>query len=202
MPKVSTFYLHARRQQILDAAVACFARRGFHESTMLDICREAELSPGAIYRYFVSKDAIIEASCSDAQETISSLFDSVDPTGIAINNIGKLIDRFFGALTEPTALINTRFAIQLWAEALRSPRIATIILPVINSFRSGIESIIAEGKQQGSINADADATGFARLLQAAYEGIRLQGAIDPDVNLRNYVSTLKHVCQRYLLISQ
>ena len=202
MPKVTTFYLHARRQQILDAAVACFARRGFHESTMLDICKEAELSPGAIYRYFASKDAIIEASCSDAQKTISGLFESIDPGGTALNNIEKLIDRFFGALTEPTALTNTRFAIQLWAEALRSPRIATIILPVISSFRSGIESIVNQGKQQGSINPNSDATGFARLLQAAYEGIRLQGAIDPVVNLRAYVSTLKHVCRRYLLTAQ
>ena len=199
MPKVTTLYLHARRQQILDAAVACFARRGFHESTMLDICKEAELSPGAIYRYFASKDAIIEVSCSDAQKTISSLFDNTDPDSTAINNIEILIDRFFGALTESNALTNTRFAIQLWAEALRSPRIATIMLPVISSFRSGIESIIEQGKRQGSINPQADATGFARLLQAAYEGIRLQGAVDPDVNLRTYVSTLKQVCRRYLL---
>ena len=166
---------------------------------MLDICKEAELSPGAIYRYFASKDAIIEVSCSDAQKTISSLFDSINPDSTAINNIERLIDRFFGALTESIALINTRFAIQLWAEALRSPRIATIMLPVISSFRSGIESIVEQGKQHGSINPEADATGFARLLQAAYEGIRLQGAVDPDVNLRTYVSTLKQVCRRYLL---
>ena len=199
MPKVTTSYLYARRQQILDAAVACFARRGFHESTMLDICKEAELSPGAIYRYFASKDAIIEVSCSDAQKTISSLFDNTNPDSTAINNIEILIDRFFGALTESNALTNTRFAIQLWAEALRSPRIATIMLPVISSFRSGIESIVEQGMEQGSIIGEADATGFARLLQAAHEGIRLQGAIDPDVNLRTYVSTLQQVCRRYLL---
>src|SRR2546421_9201477 len=61
MPKVSEEHLEARRQQIVDAALACFARDGFHRATMQDICREAELSPGAIYRYFDGKDAIIEA---------------------------------------------------------------------------------------------------------------------------------------------
>ena len=198
MPKVSTLYLRTRRQQILDAAVACFARRGFHESTMLDICREAELSPGAIYRYFQSKDAIIEVSCSDAQESIVRLFDSTDSETETANNIEKLIDRFFSTLTESNALTTTRFAIQLWAEALRSPRISKIVLPVVNSFRLGIEQIITQGKQRGSISQEVDAIGFARLLQAAYQGIRLQGSIDPDVNLKNYVTTLKNVCRIYL----
>jgi AcrR family transcriptional regulator len=55
MPKVTEAHLEARRQQILDAALACFSRRGFHQSTMQDICQEAELSPGAVYRYFRSK---------------------------------------------------------------------------------------------------------------------------------------------------
>src|SRR2546422_9313531 len=61
MPKVSEAHLDARRKQIVDAAVACFARNGFHRATMQDICREAELSPGAVYRYFSSKDELVEA---------------------------------------------------------------------------------------------------------------------------------------------
>ena len=47
MPKVLPEYLELRRQQILDAAAACFSRRGFHQTTMQDICTEAGLSPGA-----------------------------------------------------------------------------------------------------------------------------------------------------------
>src|SRR3989304_4862304 len=61
MPKVLPEYLELRRQQILDAAAACFVRRGFPRTTMQDICDEAGLSPGAVYRYFPSKEEIIEA---------------------------------------------------------------------------------------------------------------------------------------------
>ena len=39
MPKVTEAHLEARREQILDAAAECFARKGFHRSTMHDICR-------------------------------------------------------------------------------------------------------------------------------------------------------------------
>lgn len=56
MPKVSDAHLEARREQILDAAEACFSREGFHQTSMQDICREAELSPGAVYRHFSSKE--------------------------------------------------------------------------------------------------------------------------------------------------
>jgi AcrR family transcriptional regulator len=62
MPKVSPEYLEARKNEILDAAFACFRRRGFHQTTMQDIYRETGLSPGAVYHYFRSKEEIIAAA--------------------------------------------------------------------------------------------------------------------------------------------
>ena len=47
-----------RRQQILSAAKLLFANRGFHHTTMEDIAKEAELSPGTLYLYFKSKDEL------------------------------------------------------------------------------------------------------------------------------------------------
>lgn len=57
-----------RRSQILDAAVAVFARLGFHQARMDDIVQEAGLSKGALYWYFKSKDEIVMA-------ILSSLFE-------------------------------------------------------------------------------------------------------------------------------
>src|SRR5688572_24159783 len=77
MPKVQPEYLELRRQQIVDAAAACFTRAGFHQTSMQDICAEADLSPGAVYRYFRSKEEIIQAMClrghEEDAETISNL---------------------------------------------------------------------------------------------------------------------------------
>lgn len=61
MPRVSQSYLDARRRQIMDAAITCFAREGFHRATMQDIVAETGLSAGAIYRYFWSKEDIVAA---------------------------------------------------------------------------------------------------------------------------------------------
>ena len=54
-----------RRRQILEAATRCVIRRGFHQTSMQEICAEAEMSSGGLYRYFDSKEAIIAAIAED-----------------------------------------------------------------------------------------------------------------------------------------
>jgi TetR/AcrR family transcriptional repressor of uid operon len=41
-----------RRAEILAAAERCFVRSGFHQASMHEICIEAGMSPGNLYRYF------------------------------------------------------------------------------------------------------------------------------------------------------
>src|SRR5579864_6065037 len=50
-----------RREQIIDAAMSVFARQGFTKATNKDIAREAGITPGLIYYYFESKDAVLNA---------------------------------------------------------------------------------------------------------------------------------------------
>src|SRR4029077_2182058 len=48
-----------RRAEILAAAQHCFVRSGFHQTSMQEICAEAGMSPGNLYRYFPSKESLI-----------------------------------------------------------------------------------------------------------------------------------------------
>src|SRR5215212_5331188 len=50
-----------RREQILDAALRAFARKGFARTTNKDIAREAGITPGLIYHYFESKEGLFRA---------------------------------------------------------------------------------------------------------------------------------------------
>ncbi|MBE3558318.1 MAG: TetR/AcrR family transcriptional regulator [Ktedonobacteraceae bacterium] len=50
-----------RREQIIDAALRVFARKGFARSTNKDIAREAGITPGLIYHYFENKQAVFKA---------------------------------------------------------------------------------------------------------------------------------------------
>ena len=64
-------------QRILDAAKTCFVRSGFQGASMQQICAEAGMSPGALYRYFASKEAIIEAICEADRADDAKLFAAI-----------------------------------------------------------------------------------------------------------------------------
>ena len=114
MPKVTEAHLEARHQQILNTAGACFSRQGFHQTSMQDICRAAELSPGAVYRYFSSKEDIIAASCQACQHGIVDFIQSVTAGGgSAIGMLDLLFDARFRHLASPGAIENLRMSIQL-----------------------------------------------------------------------------------------
>lgn len=51
----------ARPDEILDAALALFCDKGFAKTRVEDVARRAGVSKGAVYLYFPSKDALIEA---------------------------------------------------------------------------------------------------------------------------------------------
>ncbi len=55
-----TYSKEARKKQILDAAIRCVIRSGFHGAGMAEIAKEAGVNVGLIYRHFTNKDAIID----------------------------------------------------------------------------------------------------------------------------------------------
>src|SRR5688500_8917991 len=101
MPKVSEEHLDARRAQIVNAAVACFAREGFHRTTMHDICREAGLSPGAVYRYFASKDELIQAIADARHEREQGFLVEGATGGEGLEALRILGRAFFESLSDP-----------------------------------------------------------------------------------------------------
>src|SRR5947199_6919992 len=64
-----------RRSQILDAGLVCFAKRGFHQTSMHDISAEAGISVGLIYRYFENKEAVISAMAARHKEEIQQMLE-------------------------------------------------------------------------------------------------------------------------------
>jgi len=64
-----------RRSQILDAALACFAKHGFHQASMHDISAEAGISVGLIYRYFENKEAVISAMADRHKKEIGEMLE-------------------------------------------------------------------------------------------------------------------------------
>ena len=89
-----------RRTQILDAAVLCFARKGFHLTSMHDISAEAGISVGLIYRYFQNKEAVIAAMADGHKTEIGELLERarlaptlLEALEIIVSDLGQIEKR-------------------------------------------------------------------------------------------------------------
>ena len=126
MPKVTREHLDARRAQILEAAQRCFARQGFHATTMQDVLSESQLSAGALYRYFRGKKELVvavgEQTLAGAAPRLEAvlLADPVPLPADAVGGVVAAIDPFAG--TDGSL----RMAVQVWGEALRDDTLADL----------------------------------------------------------------------------
>lgn len=189
MPKVTEDYLEARRRQILDAAVACFSRKGFHQSTMHDICAEAGVSPGSLYRYFKSKEDIITEMAQDNLRRNMELIREGRQRGDVRSTLNGLADAFFGMLAEEEWSI--KVDIELWAEALRNETIRDILRRSFGSHQRALEEIIEEGQRKGEFSRDFRPETVAQSLFSMFEGVVLLKSINPDIDIASYVAVVK-----------
>src|SRR5437870_13495705 len=75
MSQTQTDTVLDRPTQILDAAVPCFAKRGFHQASMHDLSAEAGISVGLIYRSFQNKEAVIAAMADRHKKQIHEILE-------------------------------------------------------------------------------------------------------------------------------
>ena len=78
MRRVNVQQQSDRRAEILAAAQRCFVRSGFHGASMHEICVEAGMSPGNLYRYFPSKEALMAGIAERDRAEVAQQFASAD----------------------------------------------------------------------------------------------------------------------------
>ena len=122
MPKVSEEYRAERRAHILAAARRCFVRDGFHGTSMQDLVDEAGTSSGAVYRYFVSKDAVIEAIAAENLDQVVTVFRESVEAGLRPEAAIAAVLDFVTARHADDGF--AAIALLVWSEALRNPVLA------------------------------------------------------------------------------
>ena len=193
MPKVSPEHLEARRQQIIEAALECFARQGFHRTTMQDIVRETGLSLGAIYRYFKTKDEIIEAVSDQRHERERALIAAAVKHGGLSAAFTQLGHDFLDSLGDARQRKQRRLGIQIWAEALRNPRMLKLVRRGVDEPRRLLGDLLRAAQERGEIPRGFDPDAAARVIISVFHGFVLQQAWDPRVEVGPYRSVLEEL---------
>src|SRR6266511_4084023 len=190
MPKVTEVH-SAARHQIIDAAYRCFARKGFHQATMRDIYAEANLSPGAVYHYFDSKDAIIQASFEFDYQRSLALFDAARVSDDPLKALLELVDFFLRGLEGAAALGAGRVNVQGWGEALVNPRLLETIRRVLDGYLDALSQIIRRAQEAGQVDQSLDSRSVGRMVLSLYYGLELQKALDTEVEVETYAAAIK-----------
>lgn len=180
MPRVSEEHLERRRQQILDAAQQCFARKGLHAATMQDVFAEAGLSAGAVYRYFKSKDDIIAALTTEATTGLrTALTEAVRQEPLPTPpELIRTITTTIAELSVPGGPV--RLIPQAWALALTDPNIADYVRTNIGGIRRLWLEYANRMRDIGWLPADTDTEAVAKTLMGILPGFILQHLILGD----------------------
>ncbi len=186
MPRVSQAHFDARRLQILDAARRCFVVDGFHATSTRDILKAADLSAGAVYRYFDSKDAIVAAIASDALNELTHGFDSAladapeHPLDVALNEVFDVVDRLNDTQDFAKIILN------VWAESVRTPELAKLFTEAFERVRILIGSAVDQQRERGLLPDNAASEGLAVVLMGVLQGYVLQSALLSKQELTSY----------------
>src|SRR5262245_221782 len=166
MPKLKPAIQQARRDHILDAAEQCFARAGFHRTTVQDICKEAAISPGALYVYFDSKEALIAGICERDRtafgERLAALADAPD----FLQALKALGEHYF--VRQP--VYKSRLGLEIGLESVRNPRVGEINRSTDEFVREGFERLFRRLKDEGRIAPEMDVPTLVGVLSIIGDG--------------------------------
>lgn len=189
MPRVSQAHLDARRRQILDASRRCFISNGFHATSMQDILGEADLSAGAVYRYFRGKDDIIAAIASDALGELTTAFDAALGDG-ASSPLDDALDQMLDVIHRLNATQDVaKLILTVWGEAARSPELARFFAAAFDE----VHRLVVRAVEQklGLLPGDGSADGLARVLIGMLHGYVIQLALLGDADAAAFRSGLR-----------
>ena len=195
MPKVSEAHILARRQQILMAACICMGRTGFRKMSIKDVCRQAKLSPGAVYTYFQGKEAILQALAEDGLRNSDVLLKELEAAG----GVRAAIHAFFEILEDslkcthdlaPEGFDANRIKVALWVELLRDPGMLELFDGQYQGNLKRFARIVRAGQRDGEMARGIDGRALAQVITSLYEGLTLQRALWPEIDLRKYYKAM------------
>src|SRR5213076_887844 len=177
MPQPQIESSQDRRTQILDAALICFAKRGFHQASMHDISTEAGISVGLIYRYFANKDAVISAMADRHKKEIQEVLERARQ---APNLLESLEILFTAHCCEDAPQVVSAFVVDLYAEASRNPHVADLVRDVLQTSMDGVAELIGRAPEAQNAAHGLSPIELAELIFAVARGMLMFDVLRPQ----------------------
>ena len=179
-----------KRREILIAATRAIARKGFRGVSTDDICKEAGISPGQLYHYFSSRQAVLAGVTSAWLETLTASVVRMGQSDDPVAALLSILDRF---KKNPEAQVKARsiLALDVFAEAGRNPAIAKIVHKHSVGVRGQLNELLKQGQERGLVERSLNTADAAAVFFAALDGVRAIIIRNPDTDLTGPISMLQ-----------
>jgi TetR/AcrR family transcriptional repressor of uid operon len=201
MRKVDPVKHERKRRQILRAAEICFRRDGFRGATISSICLEAEMSPGHLYHYFESKEAIVETMTALHLKELEHQLDEVLTTNDVVATFCHELEKFWkykSRKKNQNALLIT----EVLAEAGRNPAIARILSHRNQRLAEMITALLRKGQQMGQVDQAIDTKAAAPILLSLLDASTNLFIRNPSFKMDDALALLNRMIERFLVPSQ
>lgn len=161
------------REEILEAAIRLFARRGFLATTMSELAKAIRMTPGALYWHFPTKEDLLLAAIDELHQRYLNEFVDLlsehrkltarEQLVSFMHRTGQFLRYhreygiFFGMVAAESAESNERVA-----EALREK---------LNIYVEVLAGILRYGQKKQEFRAELDALQTAHAMMGAYIGL-------------------------------
>lgn len=178
----------AKKQMILDAAKACFAEQGFHQTSTAQICAAAGVSTGNLFHYFASKKAIIAAIVEeDLQQTqifVAALREQ--------ENLVTALDAFFDVVLDVASdPAQASLALEIAAEAGRDAEIGVLYRLSTRVMREELEYLVSLGMERGQFSRQFSAASVVHCLMVMVDGIFSRVSVDQQFKPQEQKAALR-----------
>jgi len=164
---------------ILNSALELFSKNGYDATSVADICSKANVSKGAFYHHFSSKQDLFLALMGIWLNDVIALFQSVS-VGTAnipqiFENMAAISGGIFDALESGFPIL-----LEFWTQANRQPAVWQRAVEPYRQFLEYFTELIQTGIYEGAFKKSLDPEVSARVLTSVAMGLLLQATFDPQ----------------------
>jgi AcrR family transcriptional regulator len=161
-----------RRKAVLEAGWRCWARRGYHDISIDDLCAEAGIAKGSFYLYFRDKADLLEALMREEFVRIEADIERITSTNA--DGLGRL--REFAALIDRVTTDAARARIREDSQQLvaGNPAFHALMVEMSEARARPITRWVEEAIASGEFAADLSAPGVAEAFLVLCTGIVVQ----------------------------
>lgn len=186
-----------RREEILEAARRCFARMGFHQTSMQQICLEAGMSPGNLYRYFPSKEAIIAGITERDRAEVGAQLAQAQNADDFFGTLEMLANHHF----VERSMDDVGLCMEMVAEARRNPGIGRIMRDFDADVRMRLSAMLRAAQERGDISSGIDLDDVITTIILFADGVWWRRAVLPDFDPAPTIPVFMSI-MRFMLLGQ